>query len=48
MLKQFSTARNMQRDSESYREDRREEGEGDRGDQVEKAESQKGREQSSQ
>jgi len=48
MLKQFSTARNMQRDSKSYREERREEGEGDRGDQVEKAESQKGKEQSSQ
>ena len=46
MVKQFSTARDTQRGSQSYM--RREEEEGDRGDQEEKRESQKGREQSSQ
>ena len=42
MLKQFSTVRNMPRDSKGYREERREEEEGDRGDQVEKGGESKG------
>ena len=46
MVKQFSTVRNTQRDSELHGEEKREEG--DRGDQEEKRGSQKGREQSSQ
>ena len=46
-VKQFSTVRDAQRDSQSYiGEEKREEG--DRGDQEEKRESQNGREQSSQ
>ena len=44
-MKQFSSTRNTQRDSENYIEKREE---GNRGDQKEKRESQKGREQSSQ
>ena len=42
MVKQLSTARNTQRDSQVYREESREEE--DRDDQEEKKESQKGRE----
>ena len=53
MVKQFSTARDTQRDSQSYIEKRRgrreiEVEEGDRGDQEEKRGSQKGRDQSNQ
>ena len=44
-MKQFSTARNTQRDPQSYIEKREE---GDRGDQEEKRGSKKGRKQSSQ
>ena len=46
MVKQFSTVRDTQRESQLHREEKREEGE--RGDQEEKRWSQKGREQSSQ
>ena len=42
MVKQLSTARNTQRDSELYKEEKREER--DRGDQEKKRKSQKGRE----
>ena len=45
-MKQLSTARNTQRFTELYREEKREEG--DRSDHEEKRESQKWREQSSQ
>ena len=45
MVKRFSTVRDTQRGSQSYMEKREE---GDRGDQEEKRENQKGREQSSQ
>ena len=44
-MKRFSTVRDTQRGSQSYMEKREE---GDRGDQEEKRENQKGREQSSQ
>ena len=44
MVKQFSTARNTQRNFQLYREEKMEEG--DRGDLEEKRESQKGTEQS--
>ena len=46
MVKRFSTVRDTQRGSELHGEKKREEG--DRGDQEEKKENQKGREQSSQ
>ena len=46
MMKKLSIARHTQRDSELYREEKREEG--GAGDQQEKKESQKGREQPSQ
>ena len=46
MLKQLSTGRDTQRFTQLYKEENREDG--DRGDQEQKRESQKGREQSSQ